>query len=276
MNGRRELASVAWSLTVVCIVGAAVLGGVYVATERYRERAARASERAALVDLLGLAPGDRVLVVRQEFDPAARRVDYRATPLGGGPTTVLGFSLDGALAGRATLPASAEAVSTPGMVPLGRLYVGLRGGRAFAFALEGETPGYKTRIRFLVALDDSFVVRGLRVVEHGEDPGLGAEVATAWFGGQFLGRGPDDFERLDVTKAPMPEDWSAALAQLERVPRAEWLRAHGALVARERGRPIYAVTGATISSRALTEGARATVLHFRRRWALLAPYLGGA
>ena len=276
MNGRRELARIAWSLTVVCVVGSAVLGGVYVATERYRESAARASERAALADLLCLQAGDRVVVVRQDYDPVARRVDYRATPLGGGPTTVLGFTLDGALARRTTLPAAAEGGPSRGVVPLGRLFVGVRGARPFAFALEGETPGYKTRIRFLVALDDSFVVRGLRVVEHGEDPGLGAEVATAWFGGQFLGRGPDEFERLDVTKAPMPEDWSTALAQLERVPRAEWLREHGALVARERARPIYAVTGATISSRALTEGARTTVLHFRRRWALLAPFLGGA
>jgi Na+-translocating ferredoxin:NAD+ oxidoreductase RnfG subunit len=45
---------------------------------------------------------------------------------------------------------------------------------------------------------------------------------------------------------------------------------------RERGRPIYAVTGATISSRALTEGVKTTVDHFRRRWALLEPFLGGA
>jgi Na+-translocating ferredoxin:NAD+ oxidoreductase RnfG subunit len=35
------------------------------------------------------------------------------------------------------------------------------------------------------------------------------------------------------------------------------------------------VTGATISSRALTDGVRTTVDHFRRRWALIAPQLGG-
>jgi electron transport complex protein RnfG len=277
---RRELVRVTLSLTLVCVVGAAVLGGVYVMTERYRERAARASERAALVDLLGLGPADRVLVVRQEFAPVERRMHYLATPLAGGATTHLVFTLDGALAAREALPAatgeSPTGENAHGMVPLGRLYVGLRAGRPFAFALEGETPGYKTRIRFLVAVDDSFIVRGLRVIEHGEDPGLGAEVATAWFGGQFLGRSAGDLERLEVTKDPMPEDWSAALAQLERVPRAEWVRAHGELVARERARPIYAVTGATISSRALTEGARATVAHFRQRWTLLAPYLGGA
>jgi len=277
--GRGELVRITLSLTVVCAVGAAVLGGVYVATERYRLAAARTTERAALTDLLGLGVSDRVLVVRQEFSPAERRVHYRATPLEGGATTHLVFTLDGALAARETEPApvagAPAAAEASGLVPLGRLFVGLRDDRPFAFTLEGETAGYKTRIRFLIALDDSFIVRGVRVIEHAEDPGLGAEVATAWFGGQFLGRDAAGLEAVDVTKAPMPEDWSRALAQLERTPRDTWTKAHGDLMARERTQPIYAVTGATISSRALTDGARATVSHFRRRWALLAPYLGG-
>ena len=44
---------------------------------------------------------------------------------------------------------------------------------------------------------------------------------------------------------------------------------------REAPKPIYAVTGATISSRALTRGVRTTVDHFRRRWNLIGPRLGG-
>jgi len=276
---RGELTRIALSLTIVCTVGAAVLGGIYVATERYRLAAAKAGERAAVADMLGLGPADRVLVVRQDFAPAERRVHYRATALEGGPTTHLEFALDGALASREVEPAVTEGAPAEApdrsLVPLGRLFVGLRDGRPFSFALEGEAAGYKTRIRFLVALDDSFVVRGVRVIEHAEDPGLGAEIATSWFGGQFLGRDAAGLERVDVTKDPMPEDWAAALAQLERVPRAEWVRTHGDLVARERTQPIHAVTGATISSRALTNGVRATVSHFRRRWALLGPNLGG-
>lgn len=278
-SARRELVRITLSLTVVCAVGAAVLGGIYVGTERYRLAAARTTERAALVDLLGLGPADRVLAIRQEFAPAERQVHYHATPLEGGETTHLVFTLDGALAAREVMPAAVEGAPAEagpeGRVPLGRLFVGLRDDRPFAFTLEGEAPGYKTRIRFLIALDDSFVVRGLRVIEHAEDPGLGAEIATAWFGGQYLGRDAATFEAIDVTRDPMPEDWSDALAQLERTPREAWTQAHGDLVAREGTRPIYAVTGATISSRALTDGARATVSHFRRRWALLAPHLGG-
>jgi Na+-translocating ferredoxin:NAD+ oxidoreductase RnfG subunit len=281
VNGpaRRELLRVGLSLAVVCAAGAAVLGTVYVGTERYRLQAAREAERSALVDLLGLGPTDRVLVVRQAYAPAERRVHYRAAAIEGGPTTHLAFALDGVLALREVIPAAAPGTPAgpdPGLVPLGRFFVGLRDGRPFAFTLEGEAPGYKARIRFLLALDDSFVVRGLRVIEHAEDPGLGAEVATSWFGGQFIGRSAADLESVELTKDPMPEDWSRTLARLERMPRAEWARAHGTLLARERSRPIHAVTGATISSRALTDGACATVAHFRRRWALLAPHLGGA
>ena len=73
----------------------------------------------------------------------------------------------------------------------------------------------------------------------------------------------------------MPEDWRAALGGLATEPATAWRAKHADLIAREAGQPIYAVTGATISSRALTRGVRSTVEHFRRRWALLAPQLGG-
>ena len=69
---------------------------------------------------------------------------------------------------------------------------------------------------------------------------------------------------------------SAALARLSRTPAGEWREKNASLIARERARPIYAVTGATISSRALTDGVRVTVDHFRRRWALIERHLGGA
>jgi Na+-translocating ferredoxin:NAD+ oxidoreductase RnfG subunit len=74
----------------------------------------------------------------------------------------------------------------------------------------------------------------------------------------------------------MPEDWREALAELRRTPAAEWRTAHQALREREAERPIYAVTGATISSRALTSGVRTAVQHFARRWALIAPWAMGA
>jgi electron transport complex protein RnfG len=143
------------------------------------------------------------------------------------------------------------------------------------FVVEGVTRGYKNRVRFLVALSPAFEIAGVRVIEHEEDPGLGAEIATRVFEDQFVGRPADGLARLEVTRDPMPEDWRAALLQLERVPAPGWREHHADLLERERARPIYAVTGATISSRALTDGVRTTVGHFRRRWLLFGPYLEG-
>jgi Na+-translocating ferredoxin:NAD+ oxidoreductase subunit G len=156
------------------------------------------------------------------------------------------------------------------------VFLASRGGRPAGFVIEGLANGYKNRIRFFVALSAGWEVLGVRVVEHEEDPGLGAEVATPWFQGQFVGRTADEVGALEVTKAPMPEDWRAALLELRRMPVPKWREANAPLVERERAGKIYAVTGATISSRALTDGVRQTVDHFRRRWALLAPHLGAA
>jgi electron transport complex protein RnfG len=143
------------------------------------------------------------------------------------------------------------------------------GGTLAGFVGESTTRGYKNKIRYLVALTPAFEIAGVRVVEHEEDPGLGAEVATRAFEGQFIARSAEATASLSVTRDPMPEDWRSALAQLTRTPVEEWRAAHADLIGREGRRPIYAVTGATISSRAVPDGVRTTVERFRRRWELL-------
>ena len=265
----REIARVAANLSIVCAIGAVVLGAVFVATDRYQTAAHLASERAAVAGMLALGPDASVIEVRQFLAPASREVVYRARRYGdaSAPERVLVFGLDGA-------PHAALAAGASKLAPLGRLFVARSGGAPAGFVIEGEARGYKNVIRYFVALDTAFCVRGVRVLEHQEDPGLGAEVATTVFQGQFVGRSSERMSALTVTRDPMPEDWRAALGELATRPVDAWKAAHAPLLAREAARPIYAVTGATISSRALTNGVRATVDHFRRRWALLAPRLG--
>jgi electron transport complex protein RnfG len=274
MSAREETLRITASMTVVCALGAAVLGGVYVGTERYARAAQSRGERNAIVELLGLDSTARVTEVRQFLAEDRGEVVYEARPFGaeGAPARRLVFALDGRLvaqegAGGAVLPAGAAR-------PLGRLFLASRDGLPLGFVVEGTARGYKNRIRFLVGIGRDFSIAGVRVVEHEEDPGLGAEVATRVFGGQFIGRDAANIAALAVTRDPMPEDWRSALAQLTRVPAESWRARQAGLIARERARPIYAVTGATISSRALTEGLKSTVDHFRRRWALLEPWLG--
>lgn len=266
-----DLLRITGSMLVACVLGALVLGVTYVGTARYSEAARVAGERRAVTDLLGLEPGAPVREVSQYLAPRERQVVYRMAAAGGGATHELVYSLDGALLRRGATVAGED----DGWMPLGRLFVATRGGRPLGFVVEGGTRGYKNTIRFFVALDSAFTIQGVRVIEHEEDPGLGAETATTWFTGQFIGRPADRVGGLDVTRDPMPEDWRLALASLDRTPRGAWRAQQSALIARESERPIYAVTGATISSRAVTDGVRTTVEHFRRRWALIGSELGG-
>lgn len=270
MNGaRKEVTTIVLSMVATCALGAAVLGGVYVVTSGHMEAARRDSEQREVATLLSLGPQAEVLEVRQLLAPERRVVIYQVATVGAaGKPAELAFDLDG-MPVRSTAAGSGPAEK---LVPLGRVFVARKGGVPAGFVVEGTTQGYKNRIRFLVGLDASFEIVGVRVVEHEEDPGLGAEVATPEYSGQFVGRTASD-ATLAVTRDPMPEDWRAALTELRRMPITAWRGRHRELLGRESGKPIYAVTGATISSRALADGVRITVERFRTRWQRLAPYL---
>jgi electron transport complex protein RnfG len=268
-----EMLRITASMTVACALGALILGAIYVGTDRYARAVRAAGERQAITQLLSLGADASVREISQYLDRGRAQVVYRQAGEAGAPATRLVYSLDGALLARTEVPGSSEEPRT--LVSLGRIFVATRGGRPAGFVVEGETGGYKNTIRFFVALDSTFSIAGVRVVEHEEDPGLGAEAARPWFQGQFVGRTLEQVAALDVTRDPLPEDWRTALAELQRKSLADWRMEHAALIAREDREPIHAVTGATITSRALTEGVRGTVDHFRRRWALIAPQLEG-
>jgi electron transport complex protein RnfG len=212
--------------------------------------------------------------VRQYLAPGGREVVYRAAPLGAtsGEAREVTFTLDGALVSERDVPAAVPVGRA--WTPLGRMFVASRGGRPAGFVVQGETRGYKAPIRLFVAMEPDFAIVDMRIIETTDDPGLGAEVAQPWFREQYVGRTAEEIAKLDVTRDPMPEDWKAALVAFARRAPDSPAR-HRALLERERRKPIYAVTGATISSRAVTEGVRKTVDHFRRRWWLLAPHLEG-
>jgi len=87
------------------------------------------------------------------------------------------------------------------------------------FAFVGEGAGYGGAIRILVGVDDnSGAILGLAVLSHSETPGIGSKIEEASFRNQFVGKTLDD-------------------------PIAV-------------GKDINALTGATVSSRAVTEAVR--------------------
>ena len=221
MNANRsEVVRITVTMTVVCALAGAVLGAAFVATHRYREAADRRTERRAILELLQLDSAATVLEVRQFITADRSAVVYRSGPLGSAAEREIVFALDGRLI-RAGVAAAVDPDDRP-LVPLGRMFAASRAGAPAGFVVEGETRGYKNRIRFFVALTAGFDLAGVRVVEHEEDPGLGAEIATPAFQGQYLGRAAAGLEALDVTKDPMPEDWRAALATIGRTPLDAW------------------------------------------------------
>lgn len=80
--------------------------------------------------------------------------------------------------------------------------------------------GYSGDIEIMVGVDTAGVVTGLEILKHAETPGLGSKIETPKFRKQYIGRSIDD-----------PETWA---------------------VNKDPGGTFVPITGATISSRAVT------------------------
>jgi len=95
------------------------------------------------------------------------------------------------------------------------------GGTPIGYVVESYGKGYSSYINILVALDREFTVQKVNILHHAETPGLGDEIERDYFLNRFKGK---DVEHLKVVKQESEEY-------------------------------VQAITGATISSRAVTEDA---------------------
>ena len=87
------------------------------------------------------------------------------------------------------------------------------------YIAEGYGKGYSSYIHVLTSVDKDFLIKKISILGHGETPGLGDEIEKDYFLNQFEGKSSDN---MVVIKGEAPEQ-------------------------------IEAITGATISSRAVTE-----------------------
>jgi electron transport complex protein RnfG len=132
-------------------------------------------------------------------------------------------------------------------------------GKRGAYLISGKFPGFKTHIAVMLALKPDFSIIGFEVLEHEEDPGLGAEIEQPYFKNQFKGKPYEVLKGIDVVKAPIPGEYLEALEvklqpdDLEKV------------MEKYRGNDIYALTGATISTVAVSEGLKGMVKKFAYR-----------
>ncbi len=93
--------------------------------------------------------------------------------------------------------------------------------KEIGYIVESFGKGYSSYINVLVSIDKNFVVRKINILHHGETPGLGDEIEKDYFLNQFVGKTVD---HLIVEKRETQEN-------------------------------IEAITGATISTRAVAEDA---------------------
>jgi electron transport complex protein RnfG len=110
-----------------------------------------------------------------------------------------------------------------------RVWEALRSGQKTGYVFQTRVQGYSGPITLMFGTDFSGVVTGLRILSHTETPGLGAKITTAQFRDQFRNRRPEQL----ILKKDDP-----ARGQID------------------------AITGATISSRAVTKAMRSTLESF--------------
>jgi electron transport complex protein RnfG len=96
-----------------------------------------------------------------------------------------------------------------------------KGNEIAGYVVQSFGKGYSSYINIFTAVDKNFTVQKINILGHGETPGLGDEIESDSFKGQFAGK---TLEHLKVIKGETKDD-------------------------------IQAISGATISSRAVTEDA---------------------
>ena len=136
-------------------------------------------------------------------------------------------------------------------------------GKRIAYLISGKFQGFKTFVSVMLAVDPSFTLLGLEILEHEEDPGLGAEIEQDYFKNQFKGKPFSALKNIDVVKAPIPPDYLKALNG--KVDEQEILKIREMY----KDKDIYALTGATISSRAVSNGVKGIVKKFAYRVTVL-------
>ncbi|HIJ60753.1 MAG TPA: RnfABCDGE type electron transport complex subunit G, partial [Nitrospirae bacterium] len=107
-------------------------------------------------------------------------------------------------------------------------FIAKKSGQPIGYIIQSFGKGYSSYINVLIAVDNNFKIIKIEILSHAETPGLGDEIETPEFKGQFVGKSIDQIKLVKV----------------------------------ETKENIQAVTGVTISSRAVTDDAVKNALVF--------------
>ena len=282
---RIEVVKIALQLAAACAISALVLGLVFVMTEPVKRRNHKMQETASIRDLMGLGNTAEITEVRRYLS----RKDDQLEVVYLTSRSIVRLDESGHERATVQIPDSLKtggngdterdnfviktlaAAGRSNAQYVGRFFVGRLQSVPVGYVIEGSTPGFKSQIRFFLALTRDFTVRGVEIVEHEEDPGLGAEIVQNYFKNQFLGRKDETITSLNVSREPMPRDWRLAVESSGELTYESWMTMHRTGLAKHPN--IYAITGSTISSAAVTNGVKRAYANFISRMKTLEPYL---
>jgi len=288
----KDILTIILRLTVACLLAGIVMGAAFVVTNKAKKENAWKNEQKVMLSLLGYSsknPRPAALALHEVFryivtEKATQSMGYLlpAKEGGHGAFTFVIIDLDGKFVSQTPVTIEAEKVADAGYrTPAVQSAIGpekalryadqtifvTRDQKRVAYLLPGRFPGFKTFISVILALDQKFTILGLEIMEHEEDPGLGGEIVQKYFKNQFKGKVLETMKKIGVVKAPLPGEYLKALEAAE--GGALGMEEVAKIQAQYNDKDIYALTGATISSRSVTNGVKGIVQKIAYRLAIL-------
>jgi Na+-translocating ferredoxin:NAD+ oxidoreductase subunit G len=270
-------------LTVACLMAASVMGLCFIFTSKAKKHNEHVQEQRVMYELLGYKGGAKIpdsMAVHEvsRYVVTSGDKQFIAYLVAAGNKEegyrLVSIDLKGALLAQKMVTLSAtdaldrnlrqkavELAIGPGHTVkfADQTIVVTDNGQLVAYVLGGKFQGFKTFIHVMLAVDPKFNILGVEVLEHEEDPGLGAEIDQDYFKNQFKAKPFEALKAIEVIKAPIPDDYLQALNGK--------LSEEDVLKFREqyKDKAIYALTGATISAVAVAEGVKGIVTKFAYR-----------
>ena len=286
----KNILTIIFRLTVSCIVAGLVMGTTFVFTNQAKKANEFAREEKVMYSLLGYSrenPIPESMGLHEIFryvvsDGDTQSIGYllpsESHGEGAGRFNFVRIDLDGDFLDSNSVSISEEKVrdqkdrdaAVQSALGAGKYVRFVDGtivvtdnGSRLAYLLGGKFPGFKTHIAIMLALDPSYSILGLEVMEHEEDPGLGAEIEQDYFKNQFVYKPFEKVKSIEVVKSPLPDEYFEALeGKIDKSAAEDLMKQYS-------DRDIYALTGATISSAAVSSGVRAMTRKFAYRLDIL-------
>ncbi len=275
----KDIFMIVIKLTVTCLVAGIIMGAAFLLTHDAKEHNEQVRDEKVMLSILGYDkanPAPKTLALNTIYRYIVTRGETQSigyvlsTETG---TQFVELDLEGnflkaypisqeidKLRKESDRTGAVQALISDGEVRYAdNFIIAVNDGKRIAYILDGKYPGFKASIRVKMALDKNLSMLGFEVLEHEEDPGLGAEIKQKWFRGQFEGKSFEQLKTADVVKTPIPDDYRNAITGKIKGEEAQNIRA------KHVGDPIHALTGATISSRSVLNGNKAMVTKFAYR-----------